>query len=844
MARKALLIGSQTGGLTGVDNDIDAMAAALDVWGFLSGRCEGAAATRAGIIDACERLIADARPEDAVFVYYSGHGGYCRQRETAADGRPREAMQFIVPFDFEESNNGDFRGIMASELSALFGRLTGQTRNVTVALDCCHSAHMARDGFRPMVPRALARPVSYDTVAAHFESLERVNGRLGAWLHESNPYSVRIVACSPDQSAYEMDNAAGVRTGLLTEALTKALIEARSDGLRVSWATVVDRVRQQVLSFNLLQRPEAEGPAQRLLFDTAEADRIATLPVHVDGDRVELVGAPLLGVRVGDGFTVMPAESVGPDDDTKIGDVEVEEVEGTVARGSLKLRDASMSVPLGARAYQRSAAAQAMPVRLPGSGTAAMLLNQAIGQMPILRPAGDGETCPVEVVIDDDHLTIVDQVGALLPPATADPAGIEQVTRNLKRLAWADRLRRMTADPAHELGTPIEVELGIVDDGQAERLPVSGAVIYVGQRIYIRVRNGGNERVYVSLLDIGVSSRVSVLNQASPSGEAVEPGEAYTLGWNVHRRLLEGQPVSWPDAIARSAPRPETVVVLVTAQPLEIYGLEQDGVRWKSRRLVEEGPRSPLEQVLDQIDHGASREIASSVGSSAGYTVRTIDFDLVPTTPPVAENAAFEVDERPGPSMLLWAPPSAVPTSVVARLLDFAAHGDHALPNAGLRLDVMALTRGPGTRPVWSAHTARFSIEDGKGRSLDELPIYHGPVADYLDLAVWLTRDSPGSLALAQLLRERITDNEIQLAVDQVGLTATSQAALATAAIAAGAVFINTAYHLLRRVAGEAVGLYRTTLLPQEGFGVGRPAEQCRIRAREYSFSCVVEGLG
>jgi hypothetical protein len=159
MARKALLIGSQIKGLTGVDNDITSMEVVLDRWGFACVRCEAASATRAGILDACERLIADAGPEDAVVVYYSGHGGYCRAPVEAPPGeRPDEAMQFIVPWDIDDSVEGDFRGITSVELSVLFARLADRTRNVTVALDCCHSAHMARDDERHMVLRATRMP--------------------------------------------------------------------------------------------------------------------------------------------------------------------------------------------------------------------------------------------------------------------------------------------------------------------------------------------------------------------------------------------------------------------------------------------------------------------------------------------------------------------------------------------------------------------------------------------------------------------------------------------------------------------------------------------------------------
>ena len=160
MARKALLIGSQIDGLTGVGNDIGSMANALDRWGFTSVRCEAENASRAGILDAYERLIADAeRP---------GRGGHLLQRarrlRPPAGRRPSSSrpagygVQFIVPTDYHSSTEDDFRGITSVELSVLLARLTEKTKNATVVLDCCHAAHMSRG---PRHDGEVARPAGH-----------------------------------------------------------------------------------------------------------------------------------------------------------------------------------------------------------------------------------------------------------------------------------------------------------------------------------------------------------------------------------------------------------------------------------------------------------------------------------------------------------------------------------------------------------------------------------------------------------------------------------------------------------------------------------------------------------
>lgn len=847
MARKALLIGSQTGELSGVENDIESMAAVLDRWGFASTRCVAANACRAGILDAYERLIADARPDDAVVVYYSGHGGYGRRRGADNGRRPGMALQFIVPTDIDESCAGDFRGIMSMELSIQLARLTEQTRNVTVVLDCCHAAHMCRD--RQFAVKAQPRAVSYDVLVDHVEGLQRRRRDLDAfdiWAPPGNPWAVRVVACAPEQSAYEYTNAGGNRIGMLTDALVEALADAHSGGLRVSWSRVIERVRQRVLTYLPAQRPEAEGPAQRLLFETAEADAVATLPVLLSGDRVSLEGAPLLGVRVGDEFAVMPPDSTGADDKTKVGDVAIDELHATVASGVLRLREPGLPVPLGARAYQTKAAAAAMPVRLPAGGAASAALAKAVERGPILRAAEPDEPCPVEVRAGGaGELTIWDRFGPLSAPQAADPAGIEQVTRNLKRLAWAESLRHLAGDTAHALDIPIDVEFGLVNGGEAEPLPTSGAILYLGQRIYLRVRNNGKERVYVSLVDVGVSSKITILDTTTPSGQAVDPRTEYTFGWNELKRVLQGSKLTWPPGLAQALPRPETVIVLATSEPQHIRGLEQPGVRG-SASFFEDGPRSTLERLLDQIDHGGLRDLTREAGPPVRYAVRTVDFELVPAPPPVSEEPEFQVDDRPEPSVMLWSPKTAAPAAVAVRLSDLVVHHNRAFRSADIRLDAIVLTTGTDGQPLYAAQTERFSnIRDGETLPLDRMLIYHGPVVDYIDLAVWVSRDASGSLALADLMQEKLTHADVQMAMGQIGgiLVGAPQAAMAVAAIGASAVLVNAAYHLLTGIVGHSIGLYRTTFLAGERFGIGRPVDQCTVRAQDFSFTYLVEDV-
>ncbi|MEV0005825.1 caspase family protein [Micromonospora sp. NPDC050980] len=827
MTGKALLIGAATHGLSGVRNDVEAMAQTLRARGFSVQPLVTPRATRAGILDAYEKLIADAAPDEAHVVYYSGHGG----RIQGPDGR---TIQFIVPDDYSDSTDDDFRGITDPELSVLLARLTERAPNVTVVLDCCHAAHMSRQS-GPRV-RALLRPTpgqwqpTYECVERHVHGLIAGGLPIDRRPLIGSDRAVRVVACAPTEAAFEDANRDGVQMGLLTDALTRSLRE--TDKLRVNWSTLMEAVRRQVQAIAFTQRPEAEGPSSRVPFEVTEVDPLDALPVTADGaTRIQLLGAPLLGVEVGDEFAIGA-------DGTDLGTVAVTRLLPTAAVAELPPEIAGQSLPPATRARRVVAAAPAMPVRLPADHPATADLLKALAARTMLRPA-DPDTRPaVQVVADGQgRLVIRDDYGPLHAPRPATRADIAAIATNLQRIAQASALRRLTADPDRPLRHDLRVEWGRVRDGREEQLELTGSLLFAhaDERIWFRLRNEGDRAVYVSLIDIGISSRIAVLTHSDPGGIRLAPGGSYTHGWNEDRRLLTGVPMIWPPGIDPAVPRPETVLVLISDGPVDVSVLQQGGLR--DGRV-----RSGLENLLAQIAQGGSREIGDAPASQVRYTIQPIDFTVSPTAPPIAERATFLVDDRPAQPIRLLGSRGTTPMQVAVRIAELTVHRNRALGSADVRVDAVVLTGGSGTQPVYRAATMRFAnVRDGERLPLDNVLIYHGPAVDFLDLAVWVSRDTSGSLALSALLEQRLTSPAVQgagLRVAELALTA-PHAAVAVAVAGAGAVLVNTAYELLTGVVGPSIGLYRTSLLAQEQFGIGRHER----RPQDFSFTFTVDGV-
>ena len=820
MTRRALLVGAQTNGLGGVLNDVEAMAQALTSRGFGIERLVTPDASRAGILDAYKKLVTDARPDDAIVLYYSGHGGRLQ-----APGHPD--LQFIVPDDYGDSSEADFRGITGVELSVLLADLTDITPNTTVILDCCHAAHMSRTAERRVKSLMHTAPAhwhpSYRIIERHISRLVQAGLAVGHRALVSNPRAVRVVACAPAESAYESNNRDGVRMGLLTDALSRKI--RASEGLRVNWSTLIDAVRRDVQLLEPTQRPEAEGPSSRQAFEMTDLDPLDTLPVVVTGpDRVQLLGAPLLSVGIGDEFVIMPRDAAGPEDGPAIGTVMVERLLPAAASAQLRLSPPAQSMPADARAHRTRAAAPALPVRLPTNHPVTADLVEAIARRPLLRQA-DPDTdaaATIEVAVDtENRLVIQDSAGPLHVPYRPTPLGISSIVANLQRIAQATALRRLSNDPERPLQHNLVIEWGRVRNSHEDPLPLSGAVLFANdhEHVYVRMRNDGDRAVYVSLVDIGISSRIAVLTAADPSGIRLAAGASYPYGWNEDLQRLTGVEMHWPEGIEPTAARPETILALISDGPVNVSVLQQQGVRTARRALP------GLESRLAQIAVGTSRELGDASSSSVRYCVQPIDFTVSPTAPPTAERVPFLIDDRPVQQVRLMSPRGTAPGRVAVRIAELTVHRNRALGSADIRVDAVVFTGGSATYPTYRAETMRFSnVRDGERLPLDNVLIYHGPAVDFVDIAVWVSRDTTDSLALSALLEDKLTSSVLQAAGTEVASLAmtTPHAAAAVAVLGAGAVLVNTAYELLTGAVGASIGLYRTSLLAQEQFGVGR----------------------
>jgi hypothetical protein len=827
MTDRALLVASQTYGLSGCEGDASLMRQVLEGRGVVCTTLTTPEATRAGILAAFDELIAATGKDDGAVFYYSGHGGrmpHPKWRERREAGLSTH-LQFIVPSDIDESTEEDFRGLLAEELTDLQRRLTDRTLNVTTILDCCHSAFMARNVLG-LVPKATSRSFSAQGAAVRLDSVPPAPHGGGT---DTNDIAVRVVACHPEQSAYERDTELFLgRHGVLTEGIAVVLSELADRD--VSWAVVADIIRRRAITVAPQQRPEVEGPGERVPFSLRVKTRAYALPVTVEETGVYIEAAPLLGVTRGDTLRLQESGL-----DEVVGDATVERLDGH--RAVLALERAGggpLPSPLEAVPVRTAVPQHAVRVELTGPSQQALLA--AIDASPRLRPAETAE--PVLATIGQENgLVVRDSAGA--PRHTGalpdDDSGRRRALALVELLAQAERLRALGPGegPAY-LDVPVAVELARHDPEGRRVLDPHGTQLFNGERISVTIRNESNIPVFGWLFDIGVSSRIALVTNESPSGfrlaYAGTPGDSRTVGGT------DGLPLDWPPTIPTDGPRLETLVVILADRPQDLHALETGSARERG------GASSPLDAILEEVRIGTREWGASQDGAPLRYRVERIDFLLDPRPKPELSEPPFDVDETPHLT-LRTVQPRAVeppPARVAVRLVDLAARRDGALFGAPVRVDTLVLTAGGDGGIVARPGTMRFpAAPDQDVLPLENGRLYQGEVREFLDLALWAGPDDGSGKDLLDLFAHELSRGGAAGALKVVGdlLVAPSATVDPVGAVATAAGLVRTAGQVVGALTHTEAGVYRASRLAFERFGIGRTPRTRRKRAQHIEFA-------
>lgn len=729
MAKRALILRSDYEPLAGFHNSAACIDQLLSARGFEIERCEGPGATRAGMLAAYDGLIRRAGPDDAVVIYYAGHGGLTTNQTYTPDADLPRYIQNICPTDYGSTTDDDFRGISAFELSLQLAALTRKTRNATVILECCFAAQLAR-GDEPANATRVWPKLTRIVLTRHLKELRERSRDFEELELTGNPHAVRVAAAGQTQSAYQvaLPSAGELRAvgidlpesgwiGGMTLRLAEILAQIGS--ARVSWRSIAAELHERLI----VQRPEIEGPIARVPFSLATAEA-GTFPVHSEGGTAVVGAGRLLGVSVGDVYGVMPAGSTQVDPTKLIEQLTIDEVSATygLARRITRGEGASQ-LPANAVAIAMSLASERFAVRVVAEEATRPAIETALEISRRVRAATPRDRDVVaELRVRGSELELHDAQGPLFPPARY-PERLGDAVQDLENFATVRRLLALSED-AGIAPIDVSVELVIAGNHGHRTLAHHHEALGLGDRIALRLENKTDKPLFANVFNIGLRRRIALLSNPAASGVELLPDTPTYVGTTIAGALVGFSP-SWPAGLPRDQPRLDTVMVVITAQPADLRVLES------GEHLVQ--PRqngTPLQALLDQIATGRARS-PGDANPAAAFAICWRDFRLFPLDASL-DLGVPQVDASP----LGCVPPRAVAATLRIRLDTLTAAPD-------TRLDVLVCARSTAT-----SYRATTVV----GEVPRDLLVWHGELHGPADIYVWTSTGTANHGSLADLL--------------------------------------------------------------------------------------------
>ncbi|MCX4243940.1 caspase family protein [Paraliomyxa miuraensis] len=550
---------------------VEAMARLLDeLGGWSSTVCTGAEATRPRVLAALETMVSTCRAEDACLFYFFGHGGVVRFSGLAGDLGQRPVFYLAT---LRPEGSSERVGVLDIEISDALARLDRICSNVATIIDCCHAAAMVRDGpFPTITPPSWVRTLA-----------ERLEHRALLLSVKDHPRVVRLFGSSSLRRGYATQHSGGLY-GLLTQCFVDLVREAGLRCDRLTWDAIAIRAREWVSRQRGTeeQRVVLAGPRHRLLFSrhaVPQPRSAAFIPAPTTG-RGWIRAGLLQGVRLGDRWGIA---ELSLDADLQPRFLVEAEVRSTdLDSAEVVLSDPSIRPVLGATAIMH-VVEQRLPVVVDGvteledALRASNLVRTVASNSPEViarvRPAAiEGPSRALDVFDANER--------PIWLGVSAEAEGLRDVVDLVEDRARARRFEDSLAMASSSAARDIDVvwRWGTFGpDDHPQELPLSPPKtrrvprIHVGDRLWVELSHRGStpRQWFVSVLEIGIEGRLSLLNAHEPDGIEVIPGVESHVGLRGHRRR-QGLACHWPSRVPLEGPRPARLIILASHRPIPL----------------------------------------------------------------------------------------------------------------------------------------------------------------------------------------------------------------------------------------------------------------------------------
>jgi Caspase domain len=574
--------------LKGAERDVDDIASALQQrFGFAKADLtilEGPKASRQGILDGLEKLIAVSDAQTAAVFYFSGHGSQKKDTDgDEADGYD----ETLVPSD-SSRDPGKNRDLTDDEIFDRMVGLQAKTKFVTVIFDSCHSGTAVRGG--------TARTATRDEAPGAAQSV-RANkvDCIGDAADRNQEISYAFVgAAQCFENALESPREDGKVHGNLTWHLAKTL---RGAGPGHTLRDLMDSVKASVSIESPGQHPQLEGRGQDYVaFGATELPPEPYVDLTNKDGKLTLAAGRVHGVTAQSKFAVYPPDTKSFGVTSQLLNVEVTSV-GEFQSELRALEGKKLSIPYG-RAVEREHRyeGKAIRVRFRNADPKLRTLDPIVADLrralfaPPLNLAAEAEAwgradLVVEMAPDSLRLLAADDTriaADLSRTNTTKEAVVDRLKKQLiGRSRWLALLALNNPDTS---GEPLDVVRNRVTTEQ--RRAGFDVSIEAGQELPLAVENHGDRTWYVTAVVVGGDGSIAPITPSKC--ELLVPGQTW-------RGKMRGC-VNRDQSQSR-----DTVKLLFTTEPIDFGFLRQDPlITFRGQSAPRGG--SPFEELVDSAN--------------------------------------------------------------------------------------------------------------------------------------------------------------------------------------------------------------------------------------------------
>lgn len=477
-------------------------------------------ATRANILSGIESwLVGQAKPNDIVVFYYSGHGS-----EVIDAQRLNQRDQSIVPQDGRDPA-GTIDDITGMDLNTALATL--QTANSTFILDCCYSGSMRAR--RVGVVRSLP-PLERKRAEAAQSRTVQTSEPTG--IRPSRASYALLAACAPNELSIETD-LGGQQHGLFTYFFCR---ELRRSVQPLTYRDLMDNLKSMVTSVQPDQHPQLEGAnVDLMVFANAHiAPRPYLLVSPANANLVTLHGGREIGLTKGSRFEVYPpaAKYLGPLDPV-LAEVEVIRVDDFAADGRIV---SGRMPPPNSRAVEKEHCYEGRLIRICiNDADSSPLLRQIREQLAALSHVQLVEgPCDLSISQASELIQVQSVVASAPVMVAAGPSAVDQTMQKIAAWSRWFKLLELTND-----SSPLDVVFQIAA-AQNE------AGYFEESAIECTITNRSDVALYISILDFADDGSIKVIY---PVNDPPLLYAGHTLQKSFELGALEGQGTSASDTL-------------------------------------------------------------------------------------------------------------------------------------------------------------------------------------------------------------------------------------------------------------------------------------------------------